>query len=94
MIFLAAALALTPQQTEDVRCVAVIGIAAKTDRSLVQPGREFAARVGAEMIDSREATREEVGNAILAEGQRVAKAAPDKAETDRCFARMAEWLSQ
>ncbi len=89
-----AAVSLTAGQTADVRCVAVVGIASRTDPALVPAGREFAARVGASIMDRKAATREEVGNAFLAEGQRVGKTVPDSIETDRCIARMTEWLSR
>lgn len=88
----AAALVLTPPETVDVRCVAVIGIAARTDATLRTPGAEFAARVGAAIIDRTQTTREAVGNAILQAGMRVAAAPADAAERERCTARMAEVL--
>lgn len=92
IILTAAALVLTPPETLDVRCVAIIGIAARTDATLRTPGAEFAARVGAMIIDRTQASREAVGNAILQAGMRAAAAPADAAERERCTARMAEVL--
>jgi len=89
-----AAVALTPEQTTDIRCVAVIGIAARTDPALVLSGREFAARVGAAVMDKAAASREDVADVFLSEGQQVVKTPADRAETERCTARMVEWLSR
>ena len=88
----AAVLVLTPPETVDVRCVAVIGIAARTDAALRTSGAEFAARVGAAIIDRTQASREAVGNAILQAGMRAAAAPADAVERERCTARMAEVL--
>ena len=93
-LLLAAVLALTPAEAADVRCVAVVGIAARADPALVDSGREFAARVGAEVMDTAKASREDVGDAFLAEGQRVIKVPPDRGEIDQCIARMVERLSR
>lgn len=92
ILAIAAALALTPVEAADIRCVAVVGIAARADAGLKAPGAEFAARIGADIIDRTQATREAVGNAILAEGLKVAAAPADPAERQRCIARMAEVL--
>ena len=89
---IAVALLLTPPETADVRCVAIIGIAARTDATLRTPGAEFAARVGAAIIDRTRASRTDVGNAILAAGMQVAAAPANAAERERCTARMAEVL--
>lgn len=92
LLAIAAALVLTPPETVDVRCVAMIGIAARTDTTLRTPGAEFAARVGAAIIDRTQASREAVGNAMLQAGMRAASAPVDEAERERCTARMAEVL--
>ena len=89
----AAALMLTPPETADVRCIAVIGLTARSDAALRKPGAEFAARVGAAIIDRTQATREAVGTAILQAGMRAAAAPADPTDLDRCTARMVEVLA-
>ncbi len=93
-VLLAAALALSPTDAADIRCVAIIGVAARADDALKQPGAEFAARIGADIMDRTEATREVVGNAILESGLRAAAAPVDAAERDRCLTRMTEVLTR
>ena len=83
------ALALTPVESADVRCVAVIGVAARADPSLKRPGAEFAARVGAGIIDRTKATREQVGTVMLQAGMRAIATPVDPAERLRCTTRMA-----
>ena len=87
------ALALTPVESADVRadvrCVAVIGVAARADPSLKRPGAEFAARVGAGIIDRTKATRDQVGTVMLQAGMRAIATPVDPAERQRCTTRMA-----
>jgi hypothetical protein len=91
-LVLSASIALLPTEVADVRCVAVIGVTSRLDPALKEPGAEFAARVGAEIIDRAQMSREAVANLMLAEGLQVARVPPDPAERQQCTERMAAVL--
>jgi len=74
---------LDPGQVFALECVAVIGLAARSDASLTTDGREFAAVVGARII-SRGYTREQVGNLILQRGLALAARPADAGLLTEC----------
>ena len=88
LLLAAAAIPLTPQESADIRCVAVIGIAARALGDTAKAnGRDYAVVVGADIMDRTGRTREEVANLMLAQGKDAVATRPAALEENGCFLR-------
>ena len=90
LIFVLAAAAtlplLSPDLAQDLKCVAVLGVAA--DPALVRDGAEYAAIVGANVMDTTGLSREAVRDMILAEVRVVRARGVSSVERDACVRQM------
>lgn len=81
-------LPIPPELGRDIACVVTVARAAPSDKTLDVPGREYAAIVGAEIMDTTGRTREQARD-LFAQALRVPESGSDLAT---CTSRMAAKL--
>ncbi|MDB5702516.1 MAG: hypothetical protein JWL66_2715 [Sphingomonadales bacterium] len=98
LIALAAAAAITPTEAADIACVAQLALVADEQKhregrgdypSVGPEGAEYAAVVGADVMDTTGQTQEQVRDLILASAAGALKTGkPPRTEIDKCLVRM------
>ena len=86
LIALANAALVSPETARDLRCVAILAVAA--DRSLAKESAFYTAIVGAEAMDETGKTREAVRELIIAQVKFVRGHRPARVEVDACVTSM------
>lgn len=90
LIALAALPPVPPDLLADARCVVAIARAAPAERPLDKPGREYAARVGADIMDATGRTAQQARD-VFAAALAQSRVAPG--DLAMCKARMAARLA-